>query len=109
MVYLIHKFKLKQENIEKAKKYIKIFLENKIPIIYTPPVWFVGAEIDEEEVMQLCFDIIDRADALVVCGDTDSRGVQREIEYGMRIGKPIYMVKSIEEAKEVCKRITKRV
>ncbi|MEN2998511.1 MAG: DUF4406 domain-containing protein [Brevinematia bacterium] len=89
IVYMIHKFRLDPKNIEEAKKYIKEFLKKKVAVIYTPPMWFVEADVSEEEILQMCFELIDRCDVVAVCGEAESRGTIRELLYALEKGKPV--------------------
>ncbi|MEN2998238.1 MAG: DUF4406 domain-containing protein [Brevinematia bacterium] len=99
IVYMIHKFRLDPKNIEEAKKYIKEFLEKKVAVIYTPPMWFVGANVSEEEILQMCFKLIDKCDVVAVCGEAESRGTIRELLYALEKGKTIKVFSEPNEVK----------
>lgn len=97
VAYMIHKFGLNPKNLEKAKKFIKKFLENGITVIYTPPIWFVGAEVSEDDIIKMCLKVIDRCDVVFVCGEADSKGTMEELAYARLNGKPVKYFKKPED------------
>lgn len=77
-----------EKNLKKVDKICK-YWEKKNIIPVSPLHLFSFYEHDNarEEIMKICFDLIEICDAIYVYGN--SEGCRREREYAEKIGKPV--------------------
>lgn len=90
LIYVGHCFGGKAENIEKAKKITHDLQVKDLANCYICPLLtfshFEYGEIGFDDEMELCLDILQNCEKLIVASKEISKGVQKEIDFANLIG-----------------------
>ena len=95
-VYIAHPFRDNPtDNLEKVKTYIKLAAEKGyLPLCALPVFGQFYGQVEEGYVMKACFEMIDIADEIWMCGDwLNSQGCAEEYKHAARHGKIIRIMK----------------
>lgn len=92
LIYVGHCFGGKAENIEKAKKITRDLQVKDLANCYICPLltfsYLEYGEIGYDDEMELCFDILQNCDKLIVASEI-SKGVQMEIDFAKLVGMEV--------------------
>lgn len=89
LIYVGHCFGGKAENIEKAKKITHDLQAKDLANCYICPLLTFShleyGELGYDDEMELCLDILQNCEKLIVASKEISRGVQTEIDFAKRV------------------------
>ena len=90
LIYVGHCFGGKAENIEKAKKITHDLQVKDLANCYICPLLtfshFEYGELGFDDEMELCLDILQNCEKMIVASKEISNGVQKEIDFANLIG-----------------------
>ena len=93
LIYVGHCFGGKAENIEKAKKITHEVQVKDLANCYICPLLTFShleyGELGYDDEMELCLDILQNCEKLIVASKEISRGVQKEIDFAKLIGMEV--------------------
>ena len=85
LIYIAHKFSGDKTNIEKAKKITHDLQVKDLANCYICPLLTFShleyGELGYDDEMELCLDILQNCEKLIVASKEISRGVQTEIDF----------------------------
>ena len=101
LIYVGHCFGGKAENIEKAKKITHDLQVKDLANCYICPLLTFShleyGEIGFDAEMELCLDILQNCDKLIVASDfSNSKGVQMEIDFANLVGMEVEWLEDTE-------------
>lgn len=92
LLYLAHKYRGNQANLERAKKIAHdLQMENPEHCVVCPLLNFSCldyGEIGYDQEMEICLDLLSACDILIVASDI-SEGVQKEIDFARMVGMEV--------------------
>lgn len=103
LVYVAHPYGGLEENKKKVEEIVKELLklhpfDTDEEVHYISPIHAFGylyEEVDYEKGLRMCLDVLDKADALLLCGDyVSSKGCIAELTYAQVKNKPIYVLEN---------------
>ena len=93
LIFVSHCFGGYKENIEKAKKITHDLQVKDLANCYICPMlvfsYFEYGEIGYDNEIELCLDILQNCDKLIVASKEISKGVQKEIDFAKLVGMEI--------------------
>jgi hypothetical protein len=99
MIYISHPYGGKEENKAKIEDIIKRLSDRYNGEVFISPVHSFGFMYDcfeYERGLQMCLDLLDRCDSMLVFGDWEhSRGCKAEVKYAKECGIPYQIVNDI--------------
>ena len=99
--YVAHAFGGKQENLQRAKKITHDLQLKDLANCYICPLLTFShleyGEIGFDAEMELCLDILQNCDKLIVASDfSNSKGVQTEIDFANLVGMEVEWLEDTE-------------
>jgi hypothetical protein len=96
MIYISHPYGGKEENKAKIEQIIKVYSQRYNGEVFISPVHSFGFLydcLDYERGMELCLELLDRCDSMLVFGDYESsRGCGIEIQFAKDNNIPYQIV-----------------
>lgn len=93
LIYVAHKFSGDKNNIEKARKITQDLQVKDLANCYICPMLVFShleyGEIGYDNEIELCLDILQNCDKLIVASKEISKGVQKEIDFAKLVGMEI--------------------
>ena len=93
LVYVAHKYGNDKNNIDRAKKITHDLQVKDLANCYICPLLTFShleyGELGYDDEMELCLDILQNCEKLIVASKEISRGVQKEIDFAKRIGMEV--------------------
>ena len=93
LYYVAHQYGGNKENIEKAKKITHDLQMKDLANCYVCPLLTFSCleygELGYDDEMELCLDILQNCEKLIVASKEISRGVQKEIDFAKLIGMEV--------------------
>ena len=91
--YVAHRYGGDKSNIEKAKKITHDLQVKDLANCYICPLLTFShleyGELEYDDEMELCLDILQNCEKLIVASKEISRGVQKEIDFAKLIGMEV--------------------
>lgn len=91
--YVAHAYSADKSNIEKAKKITHDLQVKDLANCYICPLMAFShleyGELGYDDEMELCLDILQNCEKLIVASKEISRGVQKEIDFAKLIGMEV--------------------
>ena len=93
LIYIAHAYYNDKTNIEKAKKITHDLQVKDLANCYICPLLTFShleyGELGYDDEMELCLDILQNCEKLIVASKEISRGVQKEIDFAKLIGMEV--------------------
>ena len=93
LIYIAHAYSGDKTNIEKAKKITHDLQVKDLANCYICPLLTFShleyGEIGYEDEMELCIDVLQNCEKMIVASKEISRGVQKEIDFAKLIGMEV--------------------
>lgn len=100
LIYIAHKFSGDKNNIEKAKKITHDLQVKDLANCYVCPLLLFShleyGEIGFDDEMELCLDILQNCEKLIVASEEISKGVQMEIDFANLVGMEVEWLEDTE-------------
>lgn len=94
LIYVGHCFGGKAENIEKAKKITHDLQVKDLANCYVCPLLTFShleyGEIGYDDEMELCLDVLQNCEKMIVASKEISRGVQKEIDFAKLVKMEVF-------------------
>ena len=93
LVYVAHRFQGDKANLERAKKITHDLQVKDLANCYICPLLTFShleyGEVGYDDEMELCLDILQNCEKMIVASKEISRGVQKEIDFAKLIGMEV--------------------